>query len=246
MLVPYVDRTYITVGPHMTGANGNYYVGLHEYRDMAFVLHYLRPDDLFVDVGANVGSYSILASGVVGANSIAFEPVPSTVARLIVNLDANEIRKIVSVQLACVSAEVGQAQFTIDADTVNHIVRSGIETSKTAVVDVTTLDAAISRAPKLIKIDTEGTDDEVLRGADRVLSTSSPMALIVEAPSISVIQWLLSRGFHECRYDPDSRSIGTVPAMHDQGNRLFIRDTKHAQDRVASARRFSVHGFGTV
>ena len=44
----------------MTGATGNVYCGLHEFEDMALVLHALRPRDLFVDVGANVGSYTVL------------------------------------------------------------------------------------------------------------------------------------------------------------------------------------------
>jgi hypothetical protein len=37
------------------GLTGNYYAGLHEFEDMAFLLHLLRPDDRFVDVGANMG-----------------------------------------------------------------------------------------------------------------------------------------------------------------------------------------------
>ena len=53
----------------MTGATGNIYCGLHEFTDMAFVLHLLRPDDLFVDVGANIGSYTVLASSVCEARS---------------------------------------------------------------------------------------------------------------------------------------------------------------------------------
>jgi thymidylate synthase len=62
----------------MTGATGNIYAGLHEFEDMAFLLHLLRSEDMFADVGSNIGSYTILASGVVGAKSVAFEPVPST------------------------------------------------------------------------------------------------------------------------------------------------------------------------
>jgi FkbM family methyltransferase len=44
---------------------------------MAFVLHLLRPDHKFVDVGANVGSYTVLAAGAVGAEVICIEPVRS-------------------------------------------------------------------------------------------------------------------------------------------------------------------------
>lgn len=47
----------------MTGATGNWYCGLHEEDEMAFVLHLLRPDEHFVDVGANMDSYSVLHGG---------------------------------------------------------------------------------------------------------------------------------------------------------------------------------------
>jgi hypothetical protein len=50
-----------------TGLTGNIYTGLHEFSDMGFLRHVLRPTDLFIDVGANVGSYTILACGAIGA-----------------------------------------------------------------------------------------------------------------------------------------------------------------------------------
>ena len=61
--LPYVGDTWLFATRGMTGATGNWYCGLHEVAEMAFVLHLLRPDDHFVDVGANVGSYTILAGG---------------------------------------------------------------------------------------------------------------------------------------------------------------------------------------
>jgi hypothetical protein len=75
--VPFVDGTRLLIRAGMHGATGNVYVGLMEYEDMAFVLHLLRKDDAFLDVGANVGVYSILAAGR-GANVLAIEPVPAT------------------------------------------------------------------------------------------------------------------------------------------------------------------------
>lgn len=44
---------------------------------MALVLHLLRPTDLFIDVGANIGSYTILAGAAVGAKYLSYEPIPS-------------------------------------------------------------------------------------------------------------------------------------------------------------------------
>ncbi len=60
---PFVEGTRLFAARGMTGATGNWYCGLHELNDMAFVLHLLRDDDHFVDVGANIGSYTMLAAG---------------------------------------------------------------------------------------------------------------------------------------------------------------------------------------
>ena len=74
VIVPWIAGTNLAVRRGMAGATGNIYCGLHEFEDMAFLLHLLRPEDTFVDVGANIGSYTILAAGVCRARSIAFEP----------------------------------------------------------------------------------------------------------------------------------------------------------------------------
>ena len=73
------------------GLTGNFYFGLHEFEDMAFATHVLRCHDLFIDVGSNLGSYSLLASGVSGAFSIAYEPVPATYSKLVANVSLNNL-----------------------------------------------------------------------------------------------------------------------------------------------------------
>ena len=63
VVYPWVNTSKFLVRAGETGLTGNIYGGLMEYADMAFLLHMLRPGELFVDVGANVGSFSILARG---------------------------------------------------------------------------------------------------------------------------------------------------------------------------------------
>jgi hypothetical protein len=65
----WIEGSKLVVRNGMTGATGNIHCGLHEFADMVFLLHLLRPGDLFVDVGANIGSYSVLASAVCGGHS---------------------------------------------------------------------------------------------------------------------------------------------------------------------------------
>ena len=75
VIFPWIGQSKLVSERGMTGATGNIYAGLHEFVDMAFCLHLLRSGDLFVDVGANIGSYTVLASKVAGANSVTLEPI---------------------------------------------------------------------------------------------------------------------------------------------------------------------------
>ncbi len=61
--LPFVEETWLFAQRGMTGATGNWYCGLHEVEEMAFVLHLLRVGEHFVDIGANIGSYTMLAGG---------------------------------------------------------------------------------------------------------------------------------------------------------------------------------------
>src|SRR5690349_4244048 len=96
--MPFVNDTRLLIRRGMTGATGSLYVGLHEFEDMAFMLHLLRPEDLFVDVGANVGSYVVLA-GAVGARCVAFEPVPASFKGLLDNIRLNGLETRVRAEM---------------------------------------------------------------------------------------------------------------------------------------------------
>ena len=76
---PWIGGQRLSIRRGMRGATGNIYVGLHEFADMMLTLNFLREGDLFLDIGANVGSYTVLASGICRAVTWAFEPDPGTV-----------------------------------------------------------------------------------------------------------------------------------------------------------------------
>jgi hypothetical protein len=86
LIVPFVDNARLAVRRGMTGATGNIYCGLHEVEDMAFKMHLLQPDDLFVDIGANIGSYTILAAVACQARVESVEPIRATFDRLVDNI----------------------------------------------------------------------------------------------------------------------------------------------------------------
>ena len=165
--IDFVNDARLLVSVGMTGATGNVYVGLHEFEEMAFLLHFLRADDLFVDVGANIGSYTILAGAGVGARCIAFEPDPAAFTWMRRNIDLNGVNLRADARQSAVGSHAGKITFSTGQDTINHVLpdrelQPGALATQT--VPMTTLDEALSAAsPAMIKIDVEGYETEVIR-----------------------------------------------------------------------------------
>ncbi len=198
----------------------NYYLGLSDFAEMGFLLHALRPDDLFVDVGANIGAYTVLASAAIGSRAVAVEPIPATYCRLVDNIRLNDIAPLVN----CLNIGVGRDEtvltFTADGDTCNHVVRPDERVSATMSVPIKPLDAIMPSSPRparvFIKIDVEGYTAEVLAGAAHTLAESSVGAAIVEhsqmverygASIASIHGEMLRHGFVPCTYDPLAREV---------------------------------------
>jgi len=236
----------------MTGATGNIYTGLHEFEDMAFIMHLLRAADGFVDVGANVGSYTVLASGVVGANSISMEPVPSTFLHLKDNIHLNAIGGKVSALNVGVGREHGVLKFTAALDTVNHVVAASEEGLETIEVEVKTLDDILEDfEPTLIKIDVEGFETNVIAGARKTLSNPSLLGVVMELngsgsrygfDEASLHAVMLDYGFTTFKYDPLTRQL--MPnnrQSQNVGNMLYLRNVEQVIERIASAPKFTTN-----
>src|ERR1700744_5278945 len=122
MVYQFTPGSKLWVWNGLTGATGNIYCGLHEFEDMAFLLHFLREDDLFVDVGANIGSYTMRASAEIGARTIALEPVPETFKNLVNNIQLNGITDRVKALNIGAGSIKSTLKFTSSFDTGNHVV----------------------------------------------------------------------------------------------------------------------------
>lgn len=247
IVLPFVAGTRLAMTRGMTGATGNWYCGLHEHREMAFALHVLRATDCFLDVGANVGSYSILAAGAVGARTIAVEPVPDTHAHLVRNVVLNALQERVRSWQGGLAGASGTLRFSCGLDTVNHVLASG-EDLAAVEVPVMTLDALVGDdVPALIKIDVEGFEHEVLAGAQRTLADATLLAVILEVNGSglryghaddALITSVRRHGFAPCSYDPFTRTLATAAAA--SGNVIFVRDLTTVRERIASAPRFAL------
>lgn len=254
--VTWIGGARLLVVPGMTGATGNVYVGLHEFEEMAFVTHLLRPGDLFVDVGANIGSFTVLAAAVAGASGISFEPYPATFARLQDNIRINQLERLVSARRLALGEQAGEIQFTSSLDTVNHVLAPEENGSSGLVsVPVSRLDTELGdRTPTAIKIDVEGYETSVLAGAGSTLSNDKLLAVVMELNGSGarygfrdedLHQRMLSNGFGSCRYAPFSRELEELPdAVCPFGNGVYVRraQLEAVRQRLAEAPTLSIKG----
>jgi FkbM family methyltransferase len=251
--VPFVDDTHLLVQPGMRGATGNIYCGLHEFEDMGLVLHALRPGDVFVDVGANVGSYTVLAAGACGANVVAAEPGPSAFHHLIENIRLNALHDRVRPENVAVGAKGGTVRFSAELDTVNHVLTESEVAERSHIdVPIRTLDTLVAdRSATLIKIDTEGYETAVVAGAERVLASATTIAVLMELngsgdrygfDEAALHQQMLAYGYAPYRYDPLTRMLTALASKnHLSGNTLYVRRPDLLTERVRSAPRHRVH-----
>lgn len=245
--VPCVDGTRLLIRSGMHGATGNVYVGLMEYEDMAFVLHLLRKGDAFLDVGSNVGVYSILAAGR-GANVLAIEPVPATYEQLLDNIHLNRFQGQIDARNMGVGSELGELQFSTQTGPTNHVLTQGEPTDHAVTVAVDALDTiATGWGPTMIKIDVEGFEANVIRGATSLLAQNSLQAVLIELNGLGarygfsdadIHAQLLKHGFSPTLYDPVARRLHALEDHRTEGNTLYVRASVDVERRLREARPF--------
>lgn len=235
----WIDGRKLLVCPGRTVSTGNYYFGLMEYEEMSFLLHYARASDVFVDCGANVGIYCLLL-GPICQKGIAIEPSMDTFRILERNLQLNDLTNVLRCNLG-LSDQAGVRYFTKGLDAENHVVE---ETSDNCVqINVDTLDAICKEDRgriSIIKIDVEGHEKELLRGAAETLRDSSVNVLLMEIfGNDELVSIMRGYGFGIYKYDPRTKTLIESKDYSTSQNGIFIRDIELARRRVSEA----VYGF---
>ena len=191
----------------------------------------IRPGDVAIDVGANIGFFTTLLARLVGPEGrvLAFEPDQANLAMLRANLDQNRLQETVTVVASAVASEPGNAMFSLDSATgsTGHLgetptlggIAFGGGALQLVETPVNTIDEIVERlelAPVLIKMDIEGGEFEALRGAARTIDVHRPLVLseLGGTEGSNVVQFLNDRDYRLWDLETgEAVGSGVHPAM---------------------------------
>ena len=250
-LYTWIDGCKFLVSPGETGLTGDLYLGLHEFDDMGFLLNYLSDQDFFIDIGSNVGSYTLLSGVVKKSTVVSFEPIPSTYKKLKNNVLINTETTNITLINSGIGKEKGELFFTNNIlSTINQV--SLTKSDDCLLVNVNTLDS-YGFNPTVIKIDVEGYEKFVIEGGKNTLKNECLKVLIVEINNhgnefgVKVsdsYNLICSYGFVSYEYNPFKKTFTKTDSVTKKGNNtLFLRgDLIDFVNRVNTSKKYTVNG----
>ncbi len=204
-------------------------LGRYDYNNMHFVQAVLAKAPVFIDVGANIGAYTLIASEVPSAAVVSLEPIPAAFAKLERNIALNKRSGVRALNVAA-SKQPGELRMTSNgASVVNQVVADDAAGDGTALVAVDTLDAICARfglSPSLIKIDVEGHEPEVLAGAVECMR-SCEACIVENGDRASIVSFMREHGM-----------AGPFYYQHRSGT-LEHAPQSLAEDQIFVSRRFA-------
>jgi FkbM family methyltransferase len=182
---PVNPRLFVDLADHVIGLS--IVRGQYETGEAAFVCGLLEPGDTAIDVGAHIGFFAMQMAARVGpaGRVYAFEPFDANADLLERSVRENRFEDRIIVRRSAVGAAAGTATLTFPVETLNtggaYLLRDGtapLAGNLRKTVPVVALDGLdLKRPVRLIKMDVEGAEPQVLEGARRILAEDRPAIL---------------------------------------------------------------------
>lgn len=249
MVYPFVENISLIVEKGMSSAELQVYTGLYDTNEMLFIMHFLRGEDTFVDVGANIGVYTVLASGIAGANSIAYEPIPSTFGNMVRNINYNNLQAKAELINCGVGDKKDKIVFSNSLDAINHVIFEENFKGETIEIPVDSLDNMLAgKEIHVLKIDVEGYEANVINGASKTLENPKLNVVIMETNGLTdqyefdknyLHDRLVNFGFSPYDYFPKERRLEIISGTNPE-NTIYIRDIAFVRKRVENARKIKI------
>jgi FkbM family methyltransferase len=239
-----------------SASNVLYFTPYYEYHEMQFLQRYLRPGDGFIDGGANIGTYSLLAAGIVGTAGrvVAFEPTARAALSCRENLTLNGL-DWVELHEAALAERSGVVSFLTGRDVSNRILLAEEAAADGIQVRCVSLDSILSPEAlfAMAKLDVEGAEVAALRGAEQHLRQANPPVWQVEiwdhllrdmgTSTGELLSLLSDHGYGIASYDADSNRLdfsarSSVQGVGEGENLLAISGSRRGEvaDRLRMPR----------
>jgi FkbM family methyltransferase len=159
-----------------------YWVGQHELEVQAAIARLLSAGDGFIDLGANAGFFMLVGAKRIGPSGwcVAVDPDAFNCDYLRAQIELNDLKNCTVLQQAAADC-AGMLKFVVvvPGDSTGHLADDAGD-QRSIDVQATTIDAicAAHPKPKLIKVDVEGAEVRVLRGATQTLKNTRPIWLM--------------------------------------------------------------------
>ncbi|MBI3441225.1 MAG: FkbM family methyltransferase [Proteobacteria bacterium] len=187
--------------------------GGHEQEQFAYFFFNMKKGcDVFLDIGANIGTYSLQAAQLGVAREIhAFEPDPRNHAQLQANLYLNQVTERIQVHKLALSDKSGMLQFELGIEGKPDLTKvASAGGGPTKAIMAKALDEVVSYQGKKIflKIDTEGHEFEVLKGAEQLLKNNAcflqveawPVNAVIVAKELTDLGYACTHTIHNDHY----------------------------------------------
>lgn len=157
----------------------------YEPETTALIKRLLKPGDTFLDIGAYIGYYSLLASKLVGRTGrvLAFEPVMESAESIRRSKFENRYYWLTVVELA-ISNKVGIGSIQIDGEGSRLVDQGGTGTGLCTVDKVLDFSFSLNKTVDVVKIDTEGSELRILLGGERLFRDVKQLIIEVNAKAL--------------------------------------------------------------
>jgi FkbM family methyltransferase len=185
--------------------------GCYEPNEMAFINLFLKPGMTFIDIGANEGFFSLFAKSCVGQTGrvIAFEPSPRDYDRLCQNQALNPTLELELHNFGLSDRRHSETLHLAEPRHSGHNTLGNfaydIEEANRVEIELRTLDDVWLQqswqSVEMLKIDTEGSELQILRGASQIIKSFRPVVLVEVVPKLLEAQSASAEALQRLLYD---------------------------------------------
>jgi FkbM family methyltransferase len=193
-------------------------LGIWEKRTTEYIKKNLKAGQSFLDIGAQVGYFTVLASEL-GAKVVAFEPSSVNRKFLLENIKTNNCQNVTVIEKA-LSNSNGPMKLFMGRTPGEHSLQQNYHNGEGfEMIETIKYDDLKFEVPDMIKMDIEGAEQMALQGMQTVLKTDKPITLILESWDNKVADWLI-----------DEYGFKIVTTDRMSGNRILVKNQEIAYE----------------